>query len=190
MNKSSFSRTSFFLLSGLLVSLASLNVAQAEDFKPDAFFGELGGAQQDSYTASAGLIWKFPFRRQWLGGQVTAHAEALATYWNARNELDDGRSSFGLVAVVPMLRYRFSGGDSAWFAEAGIGASVTNRVVRTSNKEFSTAFNFYDALAVGRNFGADRRQEASVRLIHVSNAGIKNPNPGENFLQLRYTFAF
>jgi hypothetical protein len=29
-----------------------------------------------------------------------------------------------------------------------------------------------------------------LRLSHVSNAGIKEPNPGENFLQLRYARSF
>jgi lipid A 3-O-deacylase len=40
----------------------------------------------------------------------------------------------------------------------------------------------------GRRHAPGRREAAdlSLRLQHVSNAGIKEPNPGENFVQLRY----
>jgi len=47
-----------------------------------------------------------------------------------------------------------------------------------------------DVAGVGRSFGADRRRELSLRLSHSSNAGIKEPNPGETFLQLRYAVKF
>jgi lipid A 3-O-deacylase len=176
-----------FTCGGLFAGMLS---AHAEGFKPDSFFGELGGTGNQGYTATAGLIWALPLNRRWAGGEITAHAEALAMYWNARNERDNGRQGIGLLAVVPVLRYRFSEGASPWFAEGGIGASFTSKVIHTANKDFSTAFNFYDVLAVGRNFGADRRQELSLRAVHISNAGIKEPNPGENFLQLRYAVRF
>jgi hypothetical protein len=41
-------------------------------------------------------------------------------------------------------------------------------------------------MAVGRMFGAERQHELVLRLEHFSNAGIDHPNPGENFVQLRY----
>jgi lipid A 3-O-deacylase len=65
-----------------------------------------------------------------------------------------------------------------------------DRKFRTQDKEFSTAFNFVDVIGVGRSIGADRRQELSLRISHISNAGIKKPNPGEEFLQLRYAVMF
>ena len=34
------------------------------------------------------------------------------------------------------------------------------------------------------------RHELALRLQHFSNAGIKHPNPGENFVQLRYAQGF
>ena len=42
----------------------------------------------------------------------------------------------------------------------------------------------------GRNFGARQEHELVLRVEHFSNAGIKHPNPGENFAQLRYTYRF
>ena len=94
------------------------------------------------------------------------------------------------LGLTPVLRYRFDGGDSPWFAEAGIGVNVLAPVYRDGDRQFSTAFNFGDHLALGRSFGAGGRQELSLRLQHFSNAGIKHPNPGINFVQLRYSVAF
>ncbi len=37
---------------------------------------------------------------------------------------------------------------------------------------------------------AERRHALVLRIQHVSNAGIKRPTPGENFLQLRYQASF
>ena len=89
-----------------------------------------------------------------------------------------------------MLRLRPAGGSSPWFIEAGIGITVMDRLYRSQTKKFSTTFNFVDVAGIGRSFGADRRQELSLRLVHISNADIKSPNPGENFVQLRYAWMF
>ena len=39
-------------------------------------------------------------------------------------------------------------------------------------------------------FGEQKLNEISLRFEHHSNAAIKQPNPGENFLQLRYARRF
>jgi hypothetical protein len=67
---------------------------------------------------------------------------------------------------------------------------MTDKPYRTPAKEFGTRFNFVDTAGVGRSFGAQRKHELGLRLVHMSNAGIKEPNPGENFLQLRYAASF
>jgi len=76
------------------------------------------------------------------------------------------------------------------FFEGGVGVTFTTNVYETDRKRFSTSFNFGDHLALGRNFGARREHELSLRFEHYSNAGIKHPNPGENFVQLRYLRRF
>jgi lipid A 3-O-deacylase len=101
------------------------------------------------------------------------------------------RTSFTQLGVLPVLRYRFGQGRSDWFTQAGVGISVLDVLYQTSEKEqFSTHFNFQSVAAVGCGFGPERRYELSLRLAHTSNADIKKPNPGENFLQLRYAALF
>ena len=71
--------------------------------------------------------------------------------------------------------------------EVGIGANLLFPIYQTHDKRFSTAFNFGDHLAIGYRHG---NREFALRLQHFSNAGIKYPNPGEDFIQLRYAFHY
>ena len=88
------------------------------------------------------------------------------------------------------LRWRAAQGASPWFVEAGTGLVWHSRHYASDDKYFSTRYNFASHLGVGRNFGPQGRHALAVRLQHISNAGIKKPNPGDNFLQLRYAVAF
>jgi len=71
-----------------------------------------------------------------------------------------------------------------------MGVTLMTTIYQTDRKRFSTSFNFGDHVAVGCSFGARREQELALRLEHFSNAGIKRPNPGESFVQLRYSLRF
>ncbi len=90
--------------------------------------------------------------------------------------------------MTPVLRL-FPGG-SRWFVEGGIGANLLLPIYQSESKRFSTSFNFGDHLAIGRIFGKDGGHEIALRFQHFSNAGIREPNPGENFLQIRYSRRF
>ncbi len=59
---------------------------------------------------------------------------------------------------------------------------------RDNDRRFGTAFNFGDHLALGRVL--DDRNELALRVKHYSNGGIKQPNPGINFVQLRLVHWF
>jgi len=162
--------------------------AHAVDLLPGGAYLEGGIADHGTYSATIGFLWPWSWRREALGGEWSGTTELYASYWNGRR--DAGRQGFTQVGLVPMLRYRFSRGRSAWFLEAGIGLTGLDTVYRTTEKQFSSSFNFIDVVAVGRSFGSRQRQELSLRASHLSNAGIKDPNPGENFLQLRYAVLF
>ena len=67
---------------------------------------------------------------------------------------------------------------------------MMDSIYRTASREFSTTFQFTEQLGGGRNFGSRGEHEVSVRVQHFSNGGIKEPNPGENFWQVRYLYRF
>jgi lipid A 3-O-deacylase len=57
-------------------------------------------------------------------------------------------------------------------------------------REFSTRFQFGEFIGAGVLFGPRRELGVGVRLQHVSNGGIRNPNPGLTFVSVvgRYDF--
>ena len=156
-------------------------------FAPRGFFTQLGVAEEVTAT-TAGAMWSAkgnPVRSRW-----GVYVEASLSRWNSRGGHPSESGVLTQLAAIPVFRYRFADGGSPWFVEGGIGATVTSSVFRSADKHFSTAFNFGDHVGLGYAFGAERKDELVLRAEHFSNAGIKHPNPGENFVQLRYAHHF
>ncbi len=154
---------------------------------PDAAFAQLGAADR-TLGATVGLnwFWAQPLK---LGPVVfSGYWEASLSQWSYPTAQERRTAALIQLGLIPVFRWRPDQGTSPWFAEAGIGATLTTVAYQTDRKRFSTRFNFGDHLAVGRSFGATRSHELSLRVEHFSNAGLRQPNPGENFLQLRYLY--
>lgn len=155
-----------------------------------SWYAQAAVASNDSYTASIGVTLPW---RQWTyafaSGQVTGHWDLFASHWSSRMANDERQRSY-VFGVLPTLRWRGDQGQSPWFAQVGTGLSLGTELYQSGDKRFSTRYNFATHLAVGTNFGDRREHELMLRLEHYSNAGIKRPNPGENFLQLRYAKRF
>jgi lipid A 3-O-deacylase len=176
------------ILIALMLGASGAASAQAADWRPQGAFVEAGVAPHATYKVTAGLVWPWSWRGSWHTAQLTGTTEAYLSEWSAQ---DFGqRRTFTQVGLLPLVRLRFRGGASPWFVEGGIGVSLMSPLYRTSTRTFSTSFNFVDTLGIGRSLDAQHRHELSLRLQHFSNADIKRPNPGENFLQLRYAVAF
>jgi lipid A 3-O-deacylase len=177
---------SFTALLWLLLS----NPAHATDagfIAPDAAFAQIGAADT-TYGVTAGLNWNWGREFELGSARISGYWEASVSQWSYPSA--DVRRTAGLVqlGLIPVFRWRPAQGASPWFAEVGIGATLTTVAYQTDRKRFSTRFNFGDHLAVGRSFGLMRAHELSLRFEHFSNAGIKQPNPGESFVQLRYLY--
>jgi hypothetical protein len=177
------------LLAGAL--LAATGPVLAADFKPDGASLEAGFGKNGTRMAGVGLLWDWDFERMRRKAELTAHTEVLVNRWRYDAVAGGGSDQLTQVVLLPSLRMRLARGASPWFIEFGIGASYMDRNYETPRKRFSTRWNFYDVLGLGHTYGGpDGRHEVGVRLIHTSNAGLKDPNPGENFLQLRYVHRF
>ena len=177
--------------SGLLAAtLANPAFAQPVQNSTSSLYIQYGAAERktDTWTLGATIPWG-----NWsysLGsGQITGYWDLWGSRWAADYQ---GRSrSTWVIGAKPTFRWRPAQGQSPWFVDAGIGVSyATNRLYITDHKDFSTRFNFASHIGVGYLFGEQLKNEVSLRLEHHSNAGIKEPNPGENFLQLRYARNF
>ncbi|WP_168107885.1 acyloxyacyl hydrolase [Ramlibacter lithotrophicus] len=172
----------------MLLAAALLATGARADLRPQGMFVQAGAGEDSARALSVGAVWPWSWQRQVRGGRLEGITEAYVSRWSVK---DGGRrAGFTHVGVVPLLRYRFEKGRSPWFVEAGIGLTYMDRTYRTSEKQFSTHFNFADVLGAGRNFGEGQRQEVSLRLTHFSNGGLKHPNPGMNLVRLRYGVMF
>ena len=155
--------------------------AQAFAAEPRSAWYVQGGVAEDAQSLTVGMSRDWQWEKQYRYGHISGQWQGEVARWHS-----DSRTSTQL-GVTPALRWHPNGWDNGWFVEGGIGVNVIFPKYDTRKKEFSTTFNFGDHIAIGKQFGADRQHEWSLRFQHFSNGRIKNPNPGENFLQFRYT---
>lgn len=156
---------------------------------PDRVFVQTGMAEAARSTV-VGANWTPFLERSLIGGQANVFWEASFGRWHGEADGIHPRAQWVTqVGLTPVLRWRPDVGGDRWFAEAGIGANVISPAYRRHSKQFSTAFNFGDHIAVGWRFGDSNQHEIAFRLQHFSNCGIRLPNPGENFRQLRFTWS-
>ncbi len=128
---------------------------------------EAGSGTSDTNIARLGLQWTGA--RDWC-------------YWDA--SFGGWRNGHGMVydfGLTPVFRL----GKSAAYVEAAIGFHLLSDLDVGTGTDFSTHFQFGDHLGVGTRFG---KYDWSVRLQHLSNGGLRNPNPGINFLLLRLQY--
>ncbi|GAA0799711.1 acyloxyacyl hydrolase [Cupriavidus gilardii] len=94
------------------------------------------------------------------------------------------------IGAQPVLRLAWQRHRWVPFLEASIGVRLMSGTRTSDNHTMSTAFQFSDMAGVGIAFGKDQRFAVGYRYQHISNAGIKKPNPGSDFhtAYLRYRF--
>jgi lipid A 3-O-deacylase len=172
------------------VGLIAAGSAHAVDLVPDAVSFEVGAGTERTRMASAGITWDWNFERMRRKAQLTAHTELLVNHWHA-DAVGGGSASYTQFAVLPSLRMRLGRGASPWYIELGIGASWLDQPYATPSRVFSTQWNFLDVMGLGYTLGGpEGKQEIGLRWSHTSNAGLRKPNPGQDFLQLRLVQRF
>ncbi len=179
-------RWSSTLLAGFAPWLSLTMPAHAQSWAPDGAFVQLGNAVTDTRTISAGATWQWQRRWPLLGGELGGYWEVGLGHWRAPTLSGAQQAIVTQFSVTPTWRWRPGGGASPWFAEAAIGFTAMSPIYENRDRRFSTTFNFADHVAIGRSLDAHGHHELALRYAHYSNGGIRRPNPGENFWQLRY----
>jgi hypothetical protein len=140
---------------------------------------ESGIGDRQAAVVRAGAQWNW--RRRWLesgGWHLGGYWDFSVGHWHG------GPKDFAEIGFTPTFRWQRSEGGSPYL-EAAIGLHVLDSVHVAEDRSFSSRFQFGDHIGAGFRFGERNRWDLGVRLQHLSNAGIRNPNPGINFLQLR-----
>jgi len=124
------------------------------------------GSDDDVNLARLGLQWQSRYR--WLYGDLSFGG------WTG------GHGRVYDLGFTPVARW----GRSPYI-EAGLGAHVLSDLDVGGGTDFSTHFQFGDHVGAGVRFG---NYELGLRFQHLSNGGLRNPNPGINFLILRLQY--
>lgn len=135
-----------------------------------------------------GLQWKW--NKQWLKGRqwhVSGYWDVVAGRWQ-RDVVSGHNSSITEVGLTPTFRLQQNDGKGL-YAEAAVGFHLLSDT-SLGPRRFSTAFQFGEHLGVGYQFGATGALDLGLRVQHLSNASIKQPNNGINFTQVRAQYWF
>ncbi|MFM0048860.1 acyloxyacyl hydrolase [Caballeronia grimmiae] len=188
MQKSKDLWRSVFCHGALALSLGLVSAAAHADRFGLQITG--GVSDRDIRKADLGVVWD-PGLTWWeIGGfHFTLLGEGHVGYWHSTLDyaVNPNIWEFG---VTPVLRFVKSSGYIRPFIEAGVGVRLLSHTRITPYFTVSSAFQFADMVGVGAIFGAKQNYQAGFRFQHVSNAGIKEPNPGINFSQIYLQYNF
>ena len=168
----------------MLLSTVPVLAQERHPAMPDTVFVQAGVAAKETQMLVVGATRDWTWEKELSWGRATGYWELAVGRWHS-----EGRGSqwVAQVGVTPVLRVYPHRWNEGWFIEGGIGANLLFPVYQSERKRFSTVFNFGDHIAVGKRFGDKEQHELALRFQHFSNGGIEEPNPGEDFLQLRYS---
>lgn len=173
----------------LLATLATLRAAHAVD----GFTLEWGHGDDEDIDRY-GLAIQWEWENRWFAAgdwYLGGFWELGLSHWdgNRGRTGNDNLTEVGITPVFRLQRHGPTAGGLLPFFEFGIGAHLLSDL-SIDDKRFGTAFNFGDHVGLGARFGPRGRYELLYRFQHLSNGGIKDPNPGINFhvVQLKYWY--
>ncbi|AXL52640.1 deacylase [Paraburkholderia caffeinilytica] len=157
----------------------------------DQFGVQIAGGLGDNHIKKLdlGLVWD-PNLTWWQIGDwhFSLIGEAHVAWWHT----DEGNvhENIGEIGVTPIIRFIDGAGAIRPYIEAGAGIRLLSSPTIASDLSLATAFQFASMAGVGVQFGNRQQYQAGYRFQHISNGGIKEPNPGINFHQLYLQYNF
>ncbi len=155
---------------------------------------ELGTSDSSNASvdmARVGIQWNWG--KRWALGpnwHIGGYWDLSLGYWNNDSA---NRSSSGIadLGFTPTFRVQQTQpGAIAPYLEAAIGFHLLSETSVSDRRQFGSSFQFGDHVGIGIRFGPRHAYDLGYRYQHLSNAGIKQPNNGINFHQLRLQYHF
>lgn len=152
-----------------------------------------GGTGDHAEVVSLGAgtrdLWVKP-----LGGKARLQVYVLGRlgYWAS---LDDRPLQRYLIdaSATPVLRVeqvRSNGKYPALYFELGVGFHLLSHTRLNSDRIFSTLFQFGEFIGPGILFGDRGQYQLGLRVEHISNGGIENPNDGLTYGSAVFQYRF
>lgn len=163
--------------------------------------GAADGSWIDSASVDVGSgpkvrMLRLGVQKDWDGQWFASNGRHLGGYWDlsasywrgtAYRGVPGQHQNLAVVGITPVLRYQRDD-KLGWYAEGGIGANLLSELYNNDGHQLSTAFEFGDHMGVG--YVMANKWDLALKFQHYSNAGIKRPNSGVNFVvaSVRYQF--
>jgi lipid A 3-O-deacylase len=175
-----------------LATIVAFLVAQASvaaDRLVDSASFEFGGGTSVKMVR-AGVQSDWDVR--WLpanGRHLSGYWDATLSQWrgDSYRRMPGRHQNITALGFTPVFRYQRDD-KLGWYVEAGIGANLLSEVYNNDGDHLSTAFQFGDHIGVG--YVLPNKWELGLKVQHFSNAGIKRPNSGVEFLILKASYHF
>lgn len=162
----------------------------------NANFGLHLGAGKGTQSINAyrgGISWDFgPIWCEKCTWGLVGIWESSFAFWNGNPGPNDGYDKLYLFGTSPVLRWHLLKGNKFKilpYFEGGIGFSWLSRHT-IGGRRLSTHFQFEDKVGLGMRFGDNYQFDATLRLVHHSNASIKRPNSGINLCMFQLALWF
>jgi len=161
------------------------------------FISSAARAQEPSPFASDGVsfeagngngaeMWRIGVTRKWQKRWLETGNWHLGGYWELQYGEWYGGNTIHDFGFTPVWRFQQTERSSfSPYVEAAIGFHLIQPVRLSESRGFSTSFQFGDHVGAGVRFGERQKFDLGMRFQHLSNGGIKEPNNGINFTQLR-----
>jgi lipid A 3-O-deacylase len=182
----SYGVTSIRYAAALLLAFTSISLPA---FAADSVSIEAASGNKTRLTR-IGVQWKW--ERNW---QILENAE-LSGYWDLTlanweekryRDVPGSRQSLTAIGFVPTFRLKTRDVIGPYL-EIGTGPHLLSELYDNNRRQLSTRFQFGSLLGIGYVFS--NKLDAAIRYQHYSNASIKKPNDGVNFLIVRLSYAF
>lgn len=155
--------------------------------------GRSDSSNSDVDMGRVGVQWKWG--KRWAVGSnwhIGGYWDLSLGHWdnNTIPALREG-SSVTDLGFTPTFRLQSNDPSGTGpYLEAAIGFHLLSRTSVSSQRRFGSAFQFGDHIGAGFRFGPRGAYDLSYRYQHLSNGGIKKPNQGINFHQVRLQYHF
>jgi hypothetical protein len=176
-------------LAGIAIALLAGRASAADKGWIDSASFEYGAG---SKVRMGRLAVQKNWDAQWFasnGRHLSGYWDLSAAYWRgtAYRNVPGQHQHLAVVGITPVLRYQRDD-KLGWYAEGGIGANLFSELYNNSDNQLSTAFQFGDHVGIG--YVTANKWDLGLKFQHYSNASIKRPNSGANFLVVgaRYQF--
>jgi lipid A 3-O-deacylase len=150
----------------------------------------------DSTNASVdmgriGLQWNWS--KRWAISQnwhIGGYWDVTFGHWSndSPQRTNSSLTDFGVTPVLRLQQTNPSGVSP--YIEGAVGFHLLSDTSVSQERKFGSSFQFGDHVGLGIRFGQKQAFDLGYRYQHLSNAGIKHPNQGINFHQVRLQYNF